>query len=87
MGAWFRSELGTMFEDEVLAGDARSRALLEHGPVEPMYREHRRGLGDHGARLWTLLVLERWLRALERPLDREPPRTPEVTDAEAAVAA
>jgi hypothetical protein len=27
-----------MFEDEVLADDARSRV---QGPVEPMYREHR----------------------------------------------
>ena len=63
-----------MFEDEVLAADARTRDLLAHGPVEAMYREHRAGLGDHGARLWTLLVLERWLRTLERPLEREPPQ-------------
>jgi asparagine synthase (glutamine-hydrolysing) len=86
MATWFRSELGTMFEDEVLAPDARSRDLLAHGPVEAMYREHRDRLGDHGARLWTILVLERWLRTLERPLECEPPSTPEVTDAKAAVA-
>jgi asparagine synthase (glutamine-hydrolysing) len=73
MGTWFRGPLGEMFEDEVLAPGARVAPLLQGATLARLYTEHRDGRGEHGARLWTVLTLERWLRTLERPLDAEPP--------------
>jgi asparagine synthase (glutamine-hydrolysing) len=82
MGAWFRGELGTLFEDEVLAPDARCRGLLDTGAVRGLYREHREGGREHGFRLWTVLTLERWLRSLERPPALEPPAESPLRDAD-----
>jgi asparagine synthase (glutamine-hydrolysing) len=73
MGTWFRGELGTRFEDEVLARDARVSPLLQGASVRRLYREHRAGEAEHGFRLWTILTLERWLRTLEQPLELDPP--------------
>jgi len=81
IGTWFRGELGTMFEDEVLASDARSRAFLEPSAVASLWEEHRRGERENGFRLWTLLTLERWLRSLERPLSVSPPGDGGIVDA------
>jgi asparagine synthase (glutamine-hydrolysing) len=75
MGTWFRGELGTMFEDEVLADDARSSAYLQPAALGRLYREHRAEEAEHGFRLWTILTLEHWLRTLERPLVLEPPQS------------
>jgi asparagine synthase (glutamine-hydrolysing) len=82
IGSWFRGELGTMFEDEVLAYDARSSTFLQPGAVQRLYREHRDGEGEHGFRLWAILTLERWLRTLEEPLRLEPPGRAIEADAE-----
>lgn len=73
MGTWFRGELGTMFEDEVLARDARVGVLVQDETVRRLYHEHRAGQAEHGFRLWTILTLERWLRTLEQPLALEAP--------------
>ena len=74
LNRWFEGELGTMFEDEVLASDARTRAYLRPEGVRRLWDEQRAGVG-HGFRLWTLLTLERWLRAQERPPAAAPPTT------------
>lgn len=76
MGTWFRGELGTMFQDEVLAGDARIANLLEPATVARLWREHAAGGHEHGFRLWTILTLERWLRSLETSQALEPPASP-----------
>lgn len=73
MNAWFRGPLGELFEDEVLAADARTRTMLNPALIAHMYREHRSSERFHGPRLWTVLTLERWLRAIERPWPRVPP--------------
>lgn len=83
MGTWFRGELGTMFEDEVLAKDSRTTDLLVPETLGRLWREHRAGQFEHGFRLWTVLTLERWLRSLERPQDVEPPGGDIVADAQA----
>jgi asparagine synthase (glutamine-hydrolysing) len=73
MGTWFRGELGTMFEDEVLAKDSRTTDLLAPETLARLWREHRAGEAEHGSRLWTVLMLERWLRSLERAQEAAPP--------------
>jgi asparagine synthase (glutamine-hydrolysing) len=79
VGAWFRGELGVMFEDEVLAPDARSASLLQAEVVRELYAGQRAGTAEHGHRLWTILTLERWLRSLETPAAEAAPDP--VTDA------
>ena len=74
LGLWFRTgELGTLFEDEVLGDGARTGELLEVDVLQRLWDEHRRGEREHGFRLWTVLTLERWLRAVERPALASPP--------------
>ena len=83
MGAWFRGELGTLFEDEVLAPDARCAEVLQPQAVRALYAEHRAERRENGFRLWTVLTLERWLRSLEAPLPEVPPGAPAILDAAA----
>jgi asparagine synthase (glutamine-hydrolysing) len=73
VGRWFRGELGSMFEDEVLAADARCAAALNQSALHRVLVEQREGRREHGARLWTILTLERWLRTLEVPSSVSPP--------------
>jgi asparagine synthase (glutamine-hydrolysing) len=73
MNRWFMGELGVMFADEVLAADARCTAYVQPHIVRRLWEEHQRGDGFHGPAFWTLLTLERWLRAAERPPSMSPP--------------
>jgi asparagine synthase (glutamine-hydrolysing) len=70
---WFDGELGVLFGDEVLGADGHLRTVLDGRLLSELHADHRDGTGRHGARLWMLLTLERWLRdcARAQPL-REP---------------
>jgi len=81
MHQWFRGELGTMFADEVLTPDARTAAYLEQPVLAGMFAAHQAHEADHGARMWSLLMLERWLRQAERPVELTPPASAPVLDA------
>jgi asparagine synthase (glutamine-hydrolysing) len=70
---WFMGELGVMFADEVLGADARCAAYVQPHIVRRLWEEHQRGDGFHGPAFWSLLTLERWLRAAERPPSMSPP--------------
>jgi asparagine synthase (glutamine-hydrolysing) len=86
MHRWFRGELGAMFADEVLGPDARSAAYLDRPALARLLAEHHAGGADHGARLWTVLVLERWLRDAERPVALTPPGGDPIADADETTA-
>ena len=73
--AWFRGPLSEVAEDELVAPDARVRAVLDGTVIEAVWRQHVTGAARHGALLWTLLTLERWLRAVERGPLEEPTMT------------
>ena len=62
IGTWFRTELGTRFEELALAPDSELRNYVDRATVLKLLADHRTGQGDHGARLWTLLMLEMWAR-------------------------
>lgn len=59
---WFRTHWRGLFEDRVLAPDARLWAWLRREPVDALWRAHLAGTADHGHALWALLSLESWLR-------------------------
>ncbi len=70
MDLWFRGTLGDVYGDEVLGADARLATYFPAAGLRSLLAEHRTGSARHGARLWTLLMMERWLRDLrsDRPL-------------------
>jgi asparagine synthase (glutamine-hydrolysing) len=77
VGRWFRDgELRTVFEDEVLAPDARCAGILDPSAVGRLWSEHQGGGVEHGARLWSILTFERWLRSVA---GTEPPRADPVS--------
>lgn len=82
MDRWFRGDLGTLYADEVLSPSSPLDGVLARSELRRLWTDHQSGHADHGARLWTLLTLERWLRDLAgaAPL-REPSSVGIVVDA------
>jgi asparagine synthase (glutamine-hydrolysing) len=63
LGTWFRGSLRNYLYDHLGPG-ARVDAYLDRGALSRLIGEHANGAADHGHRLWTLLTLEIWLRAV-----------------------
>lgn len=59
---WFRTELRDLAGDVLLGGRASSRGLFRRPALEQLLADHVDGRADHGARLWSLLMLELWQR-------------------------
>lgn len=57
---WLRGPLCEVFQEAVLSPTAAVRELLDQATAQDLYRQHLRGVGRHGAVLWSLLVLGRW---------------------------
>jgi asparagine synthase (glutamine-hydrolysing) len=75
---WFRGALGDRYADEVLGHDGRLAEVLAKPELSRLWHEHRAGSARHGARLWTLLTMECWLRDLARSEPLEQPREPTI---------
>jgi asparagine synthase (glutamine-hydrolysing) len=56
---WLRGRLAA---DVLLDPRALSRGLFRQERVRALVREHELGQGNHGYRIWTLLMLELWFR-------------------------
>jgi asparagine synthase (glutamine-hydrolysing) len=61
---WLRSELRELVADTLLAPTAHIRAFTDPRGVQALVEAEQGGRGRHGRGLWTLLVLELWLRGL-----------------------
>lgn len=85
VGRWLRVELRGYFGDLVLAPSARVGAYLRPEVLERCFREHVRGRHDYALVLWEALLLEIWLRHLERGFARPAPRR-EAADTPASAA-
>ena len=61
-GAWLKAAepaiAGEWLHPDVLA----RRGLFEPAEVARVLAEHRRGVRDHSHRIWSLIVLEQWMR-------------------------
>jgi asparagine synthase (glutamine-hydrolysing) len=64
LDAWFRGALRPWLVENLLPADARINAYFRPGAPQRLVRRHLAGRENHGHRLWTLLMLERWLRLL-----------------------
>lgn len=60
VGAWLRGPLRDHLKEVLLSGPANGRGYFQRGAVERLIADHVAGHEDHGARLWSLLMLEIW---------------------------
>ncbi len=61
-GVWMRSDLDRLVQEWLAPELVRRRGLLSETEVSRLVEEHRAGQRDHGLRLWSLIVLEQWMR-------------------------
>jgi asparagine synthase (glutamine-hydrolysing) len=59
---WFRHELKEQAADLLLAESSRLHGFLRPAAIQALWHEHQQRRFDHSARLWTLVMLESWLR-------------------------
>jgi asparagine synthase (glutamine-hydrolysing) len=59
---WFRAEIKALAADLLLAEGARCHAFFRRDVIERLWTEHQERRTDHSNRLWTLVMLESWLR-------------------------
>jgi len=62
LGVWMRRDLDRLVQRWLAPELLLRRGLLAADEVGRLVDEHRRGVRDHGLRLWSLIVLEQWLR-------------------------
>ena len=62
LGVWMRNDLDRLVDEWLAPELLRRRDLLDATAIGRLVEEHRRGERDHGLRLWTLIVLEQWMR-------------------------
>lgn len=70
MADWLRGRLPA---DVLLDPRALSRGLFREERLRALVREHELGQGNHGYRIWTLLMLELWFRTyVDQPIGNGP---------------
>jgi asparagine synthase (glutamine-hydrolysing) len=72
LARWFREDLRDLARDLLLGERARERGWFRPEAVERLLGEHDAGRADHGHRLWTLVMLELWLRTHVESAERVP---------------
>lgn len=73
VGRWLRKELRSYYRDEVLSPSARVNAYLQMKTLQKCFRDHQLGVRDYSGVLWQSLLLEIWLRQVERGFRRSEP--------------
>jgi len=62
LSEWLAGRLQGELDEHLGPRGLAARGLFRAGALERLLDEHRRGRRNHAGRLWTLLILERWLR-------------------------
>lgn len=57
---WFRTDLRTLFEDEVLLKNANISQYLNLNEIRKKWNQHQLKLRNFGVQFWTILMLEKW---------------------------
>ena len=60
LSAWLRGSLRELVRDTLAAGRLKRDALLDADEVNLLVDSHERRIGDHGWRIWSLVVLCDW---------------------------
>ncbi|MFM1886416.1 MAG: hypothetical protein RL026_1573 [Pseudomonadota bacterium] len=63
VSVWFRKDTRyvELLQDTVCSPGSRLRSLVEPAAVRTLLGRHQSGAWEHGAELWALLMIERWL--------------------------
>jgi len=62
LNRWLRTDLRPLLDDLLAPERVAARGLFEPAAVAALREEHLSGRRSHGDRLWTLMILELWLR-------------------------
>jgi asparagine synthase (glutamine-hydrolysing) len=62
MGIWLQDDRLNLIGEYLHPDLIQRRGLFQAGEVQRLIGEHRSRLRDHGLRLWSLIVLEAWMR-------------------------
>jgi asparagine synthase (glutamine-hydrolysing) len=62
LGDWLRRDLRPTMDDLLAPDCVRVRGLFDGDAVEALKQEHLSGARTHADRLWTLMMLEMWMR-------------------------
>jgi asparagine synthase (glutamine-hydrolysing) len=62
VGRWLRTRFWPIVEDLVLGPRTLARGIFDPTALRLLAEEHRRGVAEHGDRLWLLITLEIWQR-------------------------
>jgi asparagine synthase (glutamine-hydrolysing) len=62
LARWLRTDLQPLMADLLAPEQIVARGLFEPRAVEALVREHQGRARNHGDRLWTLMMLELWVR-------------------------
>lgn len=63
LDAWFRGELRELSYDVLLSSAARGRGLFNQSAVARLLEQHGNGVGNFGAHIYVMLMLELWFQA------------------------
>jgi asparagine synthase (glutamine-hydrolysing) len=72
LAAWFRGPLRRRLRDTLLAPVLRESGLFDTGTIATLLDQHQSGERDHSAALWTLSMMESFLRQVEGGRPTEP---------------
>jgi asparagine synthase (glutamine-hydrolysing) len=64
LARWFRGPLRQRMRDAVLGDRLADTGWFERASLERLVDDHTRGVRDHSAPLWTLLMFEAFLRTV-----------------------
>jgi asparagine synthase (glutamine-hydrolysing) len=76
IGSWLRGDLRELVTDTLLDSTTAGRGYLEPAAVRGIVGEHMSGVVDHGRAIWTMLLLELWLREVVDARRVAPPVRP-----------
>jgi asparagine synthase (glutamine-hydrolysing) len=62
LSEWLAGKLHGELDEYLGPRGLGARGMFRDGALARLLAEHRRGRRNHAGRLWTLLILERWLR-------------------------
>lgn len=72
VAAWLRGPLARRARDALLAGAIAECGYFEPAMLDRLVRQHQTGRRDHGATLWSLLMLDAFLRRMQQPAAAAP---------------
>ena len=67
LAAWFRGPLKARLHDALIKGAVARSGYFDAESLERLYRQHAAGQRDNSAALWSLLMLDAFLRRMDQP--------------------